>query len=903
MGSQANWPHVLNLGNSIIGVTVLAMPFCFQQCGVILGSLVLFFCTWLTLVSCKLLITAGISSRKRSYGFLAQYTHGAPGKLAVEIGMIGLQIGTLIAQVVIIGDLGPAIISKWTGLPNTNNLRTALIVLACTCIGLPLGLLRNLNTVSRASTFCICFYSVFVVYVMGLALPNLKAGNWFQNVNLWRVDGLFKCLPIFSFAFGCQTQLFILYDALPEPSLKEISSIVSSAVNMCMVAYLLVGFFGYVAFCDTTIGGDVITQFSETLVVDIIQILFVLSIVVTFPLIIYPCRGSFYTLLFAQKPKHEDIESRPIIPEIHFKVITIFIVLFSMVVGILVPNVEFVLAMNGATMGTLICYIFPAVFFLRVMTASSEKKNVAQFVFIVGVTIMVLCTYTTLNSQDHVQPKPLVVEKLPVTQKPESKPVEKIIKDEKNALREDKKRIMDQKEKDKRVEQPDKESKIKPPSEDDKRQEPPNPHPPDNGPVADNAPVEGNNSQKEIVKEKKTTKQTTSNISSKNVNKKLKQKSKAKDGEGQKKSPPDERVKREEADTEGAGEGEKKAEVKDTVKDTQAEKEAEQKQQDLLDELKKQQVEHKKLIQEQREILEELKEHKRAAHKDDGTKIQAMAPANNGENVENPNKGQQQQQVVNQQQGVNQQQFQQNQQPPQGQQQNIGQGQIDQQVVNQQQFQQNQQQAQGQQQQNIQGQGQINQAQIRQPQQGSFQGQGQSQQGNIQVQGNQPIQQENLQGQNQLNQGQQFNQNAFNQQVNQNLPMDGNQNQLGQNQVNQQQQQNIQQGQGQINQQQAFQNSAQEQVQQQPQQVVNQKPDNNINNINIPAQQNMLQQAPAAVNNGGLKNPQNADTQNLGAAPQESKVVNSGPVKQTAEKVEKSDPNKGKKAKPPHSDI
>lgn len=117
MGSQANWPHVLNLGNSIIGVTVLAMPFCFQQCGVILGSLVLFFCTWLTLVSCKLLITAGISSRKRSYGFLAQYTHGAPGKLAVEIGMIGLQIGTLIAQVVIIGDLGPAIISKWTGLP------------------------------------------------------------------------------------------------------------------------------------------------------------------------------------------------------------------------------------------------------------------------------------------------------------------------------------------------------------------------------------------------------------------------------------------------------------------------------------------------------------------------------------------------------------------------------------------------------------------------------------------------------------------------------------------------------------------------------------------------------------------------------------------------------------------
>lgn len=30
--------------------------------------------------------------------------------------MIGLQLGTLVAQVVIIGDLGPAIISKFTGI-------------------------------------------------------------------------------------------------------------------------------------------------------------------------------------------------------------------------------------------------------------------------------------------------------------------------------------------------------------------------------------------------------------------------------------------------------------------------------------------------------------------------------------------------------------------------------------------------------------------------------------------------------------------------------------------------------------------------------------------------------------------------------------------------------------------
>jgi hypothetical protein len=52
-----------------------------------------------------------------------------------------------------------------------------------------------------------------------------------------------------------------------------------------------------------------------------------------------------------------------------------------------------------------------------------------QFVFIVGVTIMVLCTYTTLNSQDHVKPKPIAVEKPTVPQKVDSKPLDKAGKD------------------------------------------------------------------------------------------------------------------------------------------------------------------------------------------------------------------------------------------------------------------------------------------------------------------------------------------------------------------------------------------------------------------------------------------------------------------------------------------
>lgn len=551
MSGDSYLPHILNLSNSIIGVTMLAMPFCFKECGMILGTLLLFFCTWLTLSSCQMLMKAGLSSKKRSYGFLAYHTHGYPGKLAVEVGMIGIQLGTLVAQVVVIGDLGPAIISKFTGIENSSNLRSALIILMCIGVGLPLGLLKNLSSVSKASTLCICFYASFVVYMVSLSLPNLLAANWYSRVHLWKTDGLFKCLPIFSFAFGCQTQLFLLYDSMIDPSLKGINSIVGSAVHMCTVSYLLVGFFGYISFCDTDITGDIINHLPSSYVSDLLKLGFVISIAITFPLIIFPCRSCLYTLLFPEKRSSEDIEQRPVLPELHFKVLTVLIVLTAVVTGILVPNVEFVLAINGATAGTLIWYIFPAMFFLRVMTGSSEGKNIAQFVFVCGFTIMLLCTYTTLNTQDKGHVNPVEVkppETLPLLKK-DVTTVKQLIK----------------------IKDPEivKESRI----------EPPNPR----------APVENKSENDKIEDRQKL------NISIKDKDEKVILPSKdTKNGKLQ--------------DT-GIIPDKNTDVLKD--KETVRKKESNiEEQNEILNELKKQHEEQQRLINEQRKILDELKEHK-----------------------------------------------------------------------------------------------------------------------------------------------------------------------------------------------------------------------------------------------------------------------------------------------------
>ena len=52
-----------------------------------------------------------------------------------------------------------------------------------------------------------------------------------------------------------RSQLFEVYDTLPDPSLGQMVEIVKGAVNLCSGIYICVGFFGYIAFYSVDFGG------------------------------------------------------------------------------------------------------------------------------------------------------------------------------------------------------------------------------------------------------------------------------------------------------------------------------------------------------------------------------------------------------------------------------------------------------------------------------------------------------------------------------------------------------------------------------------------------------------------------------------------------------------------------
>ena len=85
-----------------------------------------------------------------------------------------------------------------------------------------------------------------------------------------------------------------------------------------------------------------------------------------------------------------------------FRFLTILLIVFTVSLSVVVPHIEFVLSVVGSTTGTTICFILPGMIFTRLQQKETTEKILARILTWIGIFILIVCTFSTLNTgQDY----------------------------------------------------------------------------------------------------------------------------------------------------------------------------------------------------------------------------------------------------------------------------------------------------------------------------------------------------------------------------------------------------------------------------------------------------------------------------------------------------------------------
>ncbi|XP_038676868.1 putative sodium-coupled neutral amino acid transporter 10 [Scyliorhinus canicula] len=389
--------------NSFVGVSLLALPFCFQQCGVILGSLLLSCCSWLAYSSSLMLLEAAIAAKRKTYFGLAQISNGIFGKLVVEISMIGLMLGTCIAFFAVLHDLGANLYLALTGTPSTPwQCALALFTITSTVI-LPLSLEKNMSDSAWQSGFSLIFYLLLIIVLLAYCLHSVLSGDMvMENVRLWQWSGIATSLPIFATSFCCHPLVLPIYFNLRGQSVGRMNGVFKRATIITFIFYTVVGLCGYLPLTEG-VPGDILAALPPSFVTHGIRAIFFISLALSFPLIILPCRQAISTLFIEQQKDDGTFSVSGDMPFHQHVTATVFIVYCTMSLGVLVPDVQTVLGIMGTTMGSFICFICPSVIHAKL------RKHTFTGILVLGVGILLLLIRVSsiidLNGENfHLQP-------------------------------------------------------------------------------------------------------------------------------------------------------------------------------------------------------------------------------------------------------------------------------------------------------------------------------------------------------------------------------------------------------------------------------------------------------------------------------------------------------------------
>jgi len=251
--------------------------------------------------------------------------------------------------------------------------------------------LNKLRFTSAAALVCIAYTTCLIV------ANFLSADKYSDTVKTFHLEqGVFASLPIANVAFTLHYNAPRYYQELKNRSIPQLRKATLTAFSLCICVYVVrvtvavrrvcvplahpyvsstthhnrrycfsaIG--GYMVFGERTEGNILNNYADDDIGADIARVALTFVIVFTYPLAFHSLRSS--VLVFAPAWLRNSQRTR------HHVAITVAILSFTTLMGILLPQVQVVLGFNGAIFGSCMVYIFPALMYASLRQQHKRRR-------------------------------------------------------------------------------------------------------------------------------------------------------------------------------------------------------------------------------------------------------------------------------------------------------------------------------------------------------------------------------------------------------------------------------------------------------------------------------------------------------------------------------------------------
>uniref|UniRef100_A0A671S6P6 Sodium-coupled neutral amino acid transporter 3-like n=1 Tax=Sinocyclocheilus anshuiensis TaxID=1608454 RepID=A0A671S6P6_9TELE len=407
---------IFNLGNAIMGSGILGLAYAMANTGIVLFIILLTAVAGLSSYSIHLLLKSSGVVGIRAYEQLGYRAFGTPGKMAAGIAITLQNIG---GETLANSDW-PYIAVSFIHLRSREwylNGNYLVVIVSCSVI-LPLALMKQLGYLGYTSGFslsCMVFFLIAVIYktfqvkcpfddyahnrtVLGFntsvaadpgGVAMTPEGDPACTPRLFNLNSQTAyTVPILAFAFVCHPEVLPIYTELRNPTKTKMQHISNISIGVMYIMYLLAALFGYLTFIDK-VEAELLHTYSridpyDTLIL-CVRLAVLTAVTLTVPIVLFPVRRAIQQLFFPNKtfwwPRHIAIA------------VTLLTIINLLV--IFAPNILGIFGVIGATSAPCLIFIFPAVFYIRIVPKEEEpmrsapKILAACFAFL-GVLFMVM---------------------------------------------------------------------------------------------------------------------------------------------------------------------------------------------------------------------------------------------------------------------------------------------------------------------------------------------------------------------------------------------------------------------------------------------------------------------------------------------------------------------------------